>query len=396
MRLDLSYLKSESGVALITGLVIMVLLTAIGTYAINMTEIDQTLSRNLKASKQAFYLADAGLERGRQQVLTSTSIPPSPASSTQNLNPGSYTVTFPSIMPQGPAWEYRVTVEATGGVGTASKILQALVTKTYDPSDAAIAMRGNEAHARFEGDNFLVDGRDCDHLTDALTTAAPQLGISVPTTALESVVEGALSSAQENNIQGVGGTASDPSVGVSASLPSSSITSLANAVCNAAPLLNRLVSPLNGTLTLSGTTTFGTRASPQIYCIDGIGTPGNMGVEVNGTFSGAGVLVVRNADLVARATSFRYEGLIIVTGNEVGFGMLGNGQQKVYGSIMINETSTDGSGYKELWLEGTAAIKRCQSALAYAKQLIPISGMSSIIPTFPASVQQVSWVEVKP
>ena len=245
------------------------------------------------------------------------------------------------------------------------------------------------------GDDFLVDGRDCDHLTDTLTTAAPQLGISVPTTALESVVEGALSSAQENNIQGVGGTASDPSVGVSASLPSSSITSLANAICNAAPLLNRLVSPLNGTLTLSGTTTFGTRASPQIYCIDGIGTPGYMGVEVNGTFSGAGVLVVRNADLVARATSFRYEGLIIVTGNEVGFGMLGNGQQKVYGSIMINETSTDGSSYKELWLEGTAAVKRCQSALAYAKQLIPVAGMSTIIPTLPSSVQQVSWVEVK-
>ena len=75
--------------------------------------------------------------------------------------------------------------------------------------------------------------------------------------------------------------------------------------------------------------------------------------------------------------------------------MLGNGQQKVYGSIMINETSTDGSSYKELWLEGTAAVKRCQSALAYAKQLIPIAGMSTIIPTFPSSVQQVSWVEVK-
>jgi hypothetical protein len=37
----------------------MVLLTAIGTYAISMTEIDQTLSGNLKASKQAFYIADA-------------------------------------------------------------------------------------------------------------------------------------------------------------------------------------------------------------------------------------------------------------------------------------------------------------------------------------------------
>src|SRR5262245_47309614 len=107
MRYRLSYLKDESGVALITGLVIMVLLTAIGTYAINMTEIDQTISRNLKSSKQAFYLADAGLERGRQQVLTSTAIPPASVSTTHNLNSGIYTVKLSNIMPQVPAWQYR-------------------------------------------------------------------------------------------------------------------------------------------------------------------------------------------------------------------------------------------------------------------------------------------------
>jgi Tfp pilus assembly protein PilX len=395
MRLTLSYLKNDSGIALITGLIIMVLLTAIGTYAINMTEIDQTLSANFKASKQAFYLAEAGIERGRQQILTSAAIPPAPTSATQSLDTGSYTVTFPSIMPQGAAWQYRITVTSTGSIGEASKVLQALVTKTYDPSDAAIAMRGNETHARFTGTAFLVDGRDYDHLTDTLTTASPQLGISVPTAALESTVEGALSSSQEDNIQGLGGTATDPSVAVSASLPSGSVTSLANAICNAAPLLNRLVTPLNGTLTLSGTTTFGTRTSPQIYCIDGLGTPGNMEVSLQGDFSGVGVLVVRNSDLVARS-NLKYEGLIIVTGAKVGFGMIGGGQKDVYGSIMINETSTDGSTYKELVLEGNAAVKRSQSALAYAKQLIPASGISTILSGFPASVQQVSWAEVKP
>jgi hypothetical protein len=109
------------------------------------------------------------------------------------------------------------------------------------------------------------------------------------------------------------------------------------------------------------------------------------------------VLVVRNSDLVVRET-FKYEGLIIVTGAKVGFGMIGGGnyQQNVYGSIMINETSTNGSSYKELVLDGNAAVKRSQSALAYAKQLIPATGISTIIPTFPVSVQQVSWVEVKP
>jgi hypothetical protein len=104
---------------------------------------------------------------------------------------------------------------------------------------------------------------------------------------------------------------------------------------------------------------------------------------------------VRNSDLVVGG-NFKYEGLIIVTGAKVGFGMIGGGQQDVYGSIMINETSTDGSTYKELVLQGNAAVKRSQSALAYAKQLIPAAGVSSIISTFPASVQQVSWAEVKP
>jgi hypothetical protein len=94
--------------------------------------------------------------------------------------------------------------------------------------------------------------------------------------------------------------------------------------------------------------------------------------------------------------NFKYEGLIIVTGNKVGFGMIGGGQQDVYGSIVINETSTDGSSYKELVLQGNAAVKSSQSALAYAKQLIPVSWLSTIISTFPVSVQQVSWAEVKP
>jgi Tfp pilus assembly protein PilX len=396
---NLSYLKNESGVALITGLVIMVLLTGIGTYAINMTEIDQTLSTNLKVSKQAFYLAEAGIERGRQPILASTSLPPAPAGFTESLPSvtytGTYSVTYPSIMPQAAAWQYRITIESTGKIGTASKRLQAFVTKVYDLSDAAISIRGNEAHSNFTGNAFLVDGRDYDHLTGNLTTVAPELGITVPTSGLESVVESALSSSQLDNIKGIGGTSTEPSVGVSQLLPSSTITSLANSICNAAPLLNRLVTVLNGALSFNGTTTLGTRASPQIYCIDGVGTPGNMEVSIQGNFSGAGVLVVRNADLVAKG-NFKYEGLIIVTGNKVGFGMIGGGQQDVYGSIVINETSTDGSSYKELVLQGNAAVKSSQSALAYAKQLIPVSWLSTIISTFPVSVQQVSWAEVKP
>jgi hypothetical protein len=396
MRYYLSYVENNSGVALITGLVIMVLLTAIGTYAINMTEIEETLAANLKASKQAFYAADAGIEWGRQQISASLALPPVPATATQSLNAGNYTVTFPKFFPRFPAYDYTVMVRSVGNVGnvgnvgTASKELRALVTKTFDLSDAAIAMRGNEAHSSFTGSAFLVDGRDYDHLTGTLTAAAPQLGISVPSTSLETVVEGALATNQKDRVKGLDGTATNPSVGVSTALTSSTITAIANALC---PALAQSYTPVSGNIKISGNKAYGSNASPQITCFDGLGTPGAMGVDLSGDISGSGILIVKNADLVASG-NFSYNGLIIVTGNKVGFGMIGGGKKDVYGSVLINETNWDGSSYKELVLTGNSSVMRSQSALAMAKQLLPAETLAGIIPGLPSSTQRVSWMEV--
>jgi Tfp pilus assembly protein PilX len=395
MRQYISYVKDDSGVVLITGLVILVLLTAIGTYAINMTEIEEMLSGNLKASKQALYLADAGIEWGRQQIAASALLPPVNANTTatQTLGSGSYTVRFTRVFPAAPALEYSVGVEVDGNLGTASKTLQAVVTKIFDLSDGAIAIRGNEADSSFTGNAFLVDGQDYNCSDGALTSLAPQLGISVPSTSRESDVEGALTSSQRDRVMGLGGTSTEPSVGVSSSHPTGYITTLADAFCSAAPFANRRSTPNNANLVLDGTSTWGTSTSPQIYCVDGVGTPGNMSVDIYGNFSGAGVLVVRNSDLVARG-NFKFEGLIIVTGNKVGFGMIGGGQQDVYGSIMINETDYDPGSWKDLVLKGNASVKRSQSCLAMARRLIPADALASIMPGLPSSTQRVSWVEV--
>jgi PilX N-terminal len=391
MRYYRAYIKNESGVALITGLIILVLLTAIGTYAINMTQIDQTLSANLKASKQAFYLAEGGIEWGKQRIRTNTAIPPSPAGSTQSLNSGSYTVTFKDILPQAPAWQYRMTVEATGNIGTASKTLQAFVTKVYDVSDGAITMRGNEAHSEFEGNSFLIDGRDYDHLTGDPTSVSPQLGISVPKNSnLDDVIKNALSSQQKDNVQGLGATSSVPSIGESETLSSTTITAVANALCLLA-VSSLSYTPISEETPISGNKIYGTPASPQITCFDGLGKPGEMGVELKGNVKGAGILIVKHVDLLTKG-NFDFKGLVIVTGNKVGFGMWGGGE--VYGSVIINETSTDGSSYRELWLKGNAEIKRSQSALALAKNLIPSLTMSSIVGGLVSAVEQVSWSEV--
>jgi PilX N-terminal len=393
MKHYLNHLENESGVALVTGLVILVLLTAIGTYAIHMTEIEETISANLKASKQALFLADAGLEMGRQQIRASTAIPPLPANLTQTLGAGSTTVTF-TITPQVPAFSYTLAMQSVSTVGNAAKTLQALVTKTYDLTDGAIALRGNEADSTFTGNAFSVDGRDYDHVTGALSGGTMQYGISVPTVARQTDVNNALSAQQKDNVIGTAVPGLTASIGVSPWLDSSAADSLGDALCNAAPSGNKPPNiPTNGSYSPPANANWGTRASPQVYCVTGVGTPGTMSMDVNGNFSGVGVLVVRDADLVING-AFHFEGLILVTGAKVGFGLLGGGNKHVYGSVLINETSTDGPSFREEVIQGASHLRYSRSALNIARQLMPAAVMSSIIATLPATVEQVSWSEV--
>ena len=58
-------IKDESGIALVTGLLILMSLTAIGVFATNVTIVHQDISANLKASKQEFYLAEAGIQHAK-------------------------------------------------------------------------------------------------------------------------------------------------------------------------------------------------------------------------------------------------------------------------------------------------------------------------------------------
>jgi cytoskeletal protein CcmA (bactofilin family) len=109
MKYYLNHLQNESGVALVTGLVVMVLLTAIGTYAIHMTEIDETIAGNLKTSKQAFYVAEAGLQHAKTFLNQHKSSWPTYASTTpQTL------ISETSLATLGT---YTVTIQDAGGGG---------------------------------------------------------------------------------------------------------------------------------------------------------------------------------------------------------------------------------------------------------------------------------------
>jgi hypothetical protein len=66
-------IKGQEGMALLTALIIMVMLTGMGLAGIYLASTDIMISQNYKKIKQKFYTAEAGLEQGIN-ILKSTSI----------------------------------------------------------------------------------------------------------------------------------------------------------------------------------------------------------------------------------------------------------------------------------------------------------------------------------
>src|SRR5215470_7285515 len=93
--------QDTSGIALIASLMILASLSAIGIFAINATIVHQDISANLKASKQGFYLAEAGFQHSRRFLMQNinnwntyaTTTAQTLIATTQLSNLGTYSVT---------------------------------------------------------------------------------------------------------------------------------------------------------------------------------------------------------------------------------------------------------------------------------------------------------------
>src|SRR5256885_1454495 len=101
--------KNESGIALITGLMLLASLTAVGVFVLNGTMVHQDISGNLKGSKQGFYLADAGFQHAWHLLM-------------QNINKwNTYgTTTAQTLIPAtqlSDVGTYTVTIQDAGGGG---------------------------------------------------------------------------------------------------------------------------------------------------------------------------------------------------------------------------------------------------------------------------------------
>ncbi len=61
-------MNNQKGIALITALLILLSLTVIGIVAVNSSNIETLITTNTKVSKQAFFLAEAGVQEGKETL----------------------------------------------------------------------------------------------------------------------------------------------------------------------------------------------------------------------------------------------------------------------------------------------------------------------------------------
>jgi len=385
MRFD-----DQRGMVLYSSLLILSLLVAVGVGARVMLQSDFKLLANMRASIEAFYVADAGIEWSKDEIRKNFSHPPILPSRAQSFSSGNFSVSFlsPTAVTSLVA---RIVVRSTGAVGSSSQVVQAQVTKTYDLADGAISLRGSANRVNFAGNPLLISGVDYDPATgQAVAGSKARPAISVPDEILQGLVEQGLSENQQSGNVGSGGGTS--AIAESDFIPASAVVRFADGLCSSAQAVTAFV-PSDGMLLLAGQT-WGTRTSPQLRCIEGLAGPGDS-VNLGGGVTGAGILVVRNADLIVSG-SLQWEGLIVVTGSNVSFKVTGGESKEIYGSLMVNETGTPGTGTAILDIQGSVRVLFSRPALNRVASLIPASTLNATYSSLPSMISQEYWRTVTP
>ncbi len=195
------HIREESGTALLASALLVTLLTGAGMAAVMTTSVNQNMSENILTSKQAFYLADAGIQHAKIFLTQNQSNWNTYASaSAQTLLP------YTALASTGG---YSVTVQDGGGgsllinsTGTASgnaqTVIQSLVTRpgaTFSPRYAFVTGQ----NFKFNGPASIA-GASCGvHANGSLTIT------SSPTISADATASGAYTVTGTPSISGTTG-----------------------------------------------------------------------------------------------------------------------------------------------------------------------------------------------
>jgi Tfp pilus assembly protein PilX len=380
-------LTDERGMILFISLTILCVLLAAGIGIRTMLQNDYRVLANLRGGTEVFYYAAAGIEWSKSEVARTLSLPPVPANQTVGFQSGVFSVAFISPSSHGPL-AASVVVRSTGSLGPSSHVVQAQLTKAYDLADAALVLRGNGKTVNLTGSPIFISGADYDPTAGSVAPGAkPRPAISTSDEALRGLVQQALGNPPQDILDGAGlGLVTSEYLSVAA------MSQFADGVC-ASPSAIVTGLPPSGDLVVENQT-WGTPASPELRCFEGSSAGGDA-LTVAGNIAGAGVLIVKNADL-ALSGSFRWEGLIIVTGEEVGLMASGPADKEINGGVIVNEVGNPGSTKAILDIQGNFRLRFSRSGLASSAGFISTSMLEQAAPALPFVITQNYWRTVTP
>ncbi|MCL0042726.1 pilus assembly PilX N-terminal domain-containing protein [Thermodesulfovibrionales bacterium] len=324
----------QKGVALITVLLMIVVVTAIGIAAVNIATVETRIAANHKVAKQAFYIAEAGLEHARANfdILRddldwtdwSDNLPPDwPTSGTINVGglTGTYTITTPY------AEKNSITVKSTGEIAGATSIVEMLVRRYTLPNvEAALGFVG-DVGVSFSYDAFLIAGGadkfgiTMSDFTDDDDGQSPQSIIGE----LE----------DDNMVDKVTGKGINASV-AEVTETSDNITDFVSIMRNMADVTIDADDEGHIDDIMEGSV-----ENPKIVYISA-----TKGQDFKGSIIGAGILIIEGDDFDFYFTEDKkidWKGLVIITGDSVG-GSLGDQAKnnvKIHGTLIINENIKD-------------------------------------------------------
>ena len=390
MKITDDPLRNSRGIVLMSALTILSVLLALGIGIRVMLKNDYQVVANLRGGTEAFYYSAAGIEWSKNEVASTAAFPPVPANQMKSFAAGAFAVSFLHPVLVGPLTA-RVAARSVGTIGPSSHVLEALLTKTYDLADGALALRGAAARVNISGSGLFISGTDHDPANgNPLTAAKSRSAISVSDSTMNDLVMGALGNPPP---LGILDSANDvQAVALSDYLSGTAITQLANDLCAAPGALVHSV-PSGGTLAFENQV-WGSQATPQLHCIEGQLTGGD-GASFTGNNSGVGILVVKNADLILNG-GFHWDGLVIVSGQEVGLKVFGSSSKEVMGATLINETGAPGSATAIFDIQGNLRLLFSRQALRRASVLIPSVALSQAYTALPSYVLQDYWRTVTP
>jgi Tfp pilus assembly protein PilX len=418
--------RDERGVALVMALTILLTLTGLVLAFLSVSAFEPQISRNHTDAVRARFVADSGIEYAYDQLVTlMASANPNPwdpalvgATCTTGAILGTANSTLPGLTSAAGTFTVRVRndckandnkftgaavesaanattdtnnkliVTSVGTIGNTTRTITVVVSKAdFPPIDGALSFPGLQSDVNFAGSAFDIDGRD--HLMSNAPgsptgPANAVLGISVANGAMETMVETAVANYQNNDVRGKHQNTPNTvtSGAMTIAVPpgpnqqtAQKITDFVNAVKDYADI-SIVSSPSNPySITGIGSTCstnvndsacWGTTDKPKIVYIKG-DLPGASdqltSLSVSGISQGTGILIVENGN-VDISGDFRWNGPIIITGNNVGIRYQGGGNQSVYGTTIVNElTPFDPS------LEGAVS---GNGKLLYSKQALTL------------------------